>query len=284
MGSSGYRAPELIDSSGRYTNKVDIWAMGCVLYELVTRERAFKDDWEVFKYLHSGTSKEVVLDLAFDEGSTQAITSHIVTMLQIDSSVRPSASKLSQDFRLVSEKSPLLPRHLAGASLYSRVGLGDIEGVKILLDANAGDVNEHGFMGNSALTFALSRKGSIDIALLLLERGADVNAKGGKYGNPLQAASLFGHEVAVRLLLEKGADVNAEGGEYGSALQAASCAGNIYLVRLLLLNGADVNAQGGLYDNALSAATVYGYADIRRLLLEYGATPVQLPMAEGVKG
>src|SRR5271170_2543706 len=69
MGSSGYRAPELLDSSRKYTNKVDIWAMGCVLYELATGERAFKDDWAIFQYLQSGTNKAMILDDAFDTRS-----------------------------------------------------------------------------------------------------------------------------------------------------------------------------------------------------------------------
>jgi ankyrin repeat protein len=58
---------------------------------------------------------------------------------------------------------------------------------------------------------------------LLLEKGADVNAQGGYYGNALQAAANGGHESVVTLLLENGADVNAQGGYYGNALQAASC-------------------------------------------------------------
>ena len=37
---------------------------------------------------------------------------------------------------------------------------------------------------------------------LLLENGANVNAKGGVHGNALQAASVRGHEAVVRLLLE----------------------------------------------------------------------------------
>jgi ankyrin repeat protein len=60
------------------------------------------------------------------------------------------------------------------------------------------------------------------IVKLLLENGAEVNAKGGLYGNALQAASYGGNEAIVKLLLENGAEVNAEGGEYGNALQAAS--------------------------------------------------------------
>ena len=40
---------------------------------------------------------------------------------------------------------------------------------------------------------------------MLLDKGADVNAQGGEYGNALQAASAGGHEAVVRLLVDKGA-------------------------------------------------------------------------------
>jgi ankyrin repeat protein len=53
---------------------------------------------------------------------------------------------------------------------------------------------------------------------LLLDNSADVHAKGGYYGNALQAASKGGHEQIVQLLLDKGANVNTQGGEYGNAL------------------------------------------------------------------
>ena len=49
----------------------------------------------------------------------------------------------------------------------------------------------------------------------------------------LQAASLNRNEAIVRLLLDRGADVHAQGGEYGNALQAASFNGNEAIVRLL---------------------------------------------------
>ena len=57
---------------------------------------------------------------------------------------------------------------------------------------------------------------------ILLEKGAEVNAQGGYYGNALQAASWGGHEKTGKILLEKGAEVSAQGGEYGNVLQAAS--------------------------------------------------------------
>ena len=53
-----------------------------------------------------------------------------------------------------------------------------------------------------------------------------------------------GCEKIVQLLLDKGADINAQGGHYGNALQAASTGAHEKIVQLLLDNGADVNAQG----------------------------------------
>jgi ankyrin repeat protein len=40
---------------------------------------------------------------------------------------------------------------------------------------------------------------------LLLEKGADVNAHGGQYGNALNAAISWGHKAVVCLLVKKGA-------------------------------------------------------------------------------
>ena len=42
---------------------------------------------------------------------------------------------------------------------------------------------------------------------MLLEKGAEVNAQGGEYGDALQAASLGGYEKVIEMLLEKGAGI-----------------------------------------------------------------------------
>jgi serine/threonine protein kinase len=43
-GTGGYRAPEILNESPVFTNKVDIWALGCIFFELYTGEKAFHDD------------------------------------------------------------------------------------------------------------------------------------------------------------------------------------------------------------------------------------------------
>ena len=125
----------------------------------------------------------------------------------------------------------------------------------------AGDQPECGKILGSLLV-KHSRSGNKEVVRLLLDKGADVNAQGGRHGNALQAASVRGYEEIAQQLLDNGADVNAQGGRYGNALQAASWRGDKEIAQQLLDKGADVNAQGGLYGNALQAALEGGYKEI----------------------
>ncbi len=56
---------------------------------------------------------------------------------------------------------------------------------------------------------------------MLLEKGVEINARGGQYGSALYAAITQGTEGDRGDADREGADVNAQGGEYENALQAA---------------------------------------------------------------
>jgi ankyrin repeat protein len=77
------------------------------------------------------------------------------------------------------------------------------------------------------------------VIVSLLEAGADVN-----HGNPLSSAASRGDIDIVRWLVEAGADVDATGGS-SPALQVASEDANLEVVAYLLDNGADVNLRHG---------------------------------------
>ncbi|MCC6003801.1 MAG: ankyrin repeat domain-containing protein [Thermofilum sp.] len=129
--------------------------------------------------------------------------------------------------------------------------------------------------------------GHVDVVRLLLEHGAEVNARN-KYGEtPLHRAAAYGRADAARLLLEHGADVNARD-EYGwTPLHVAALQGRADVARLLLEHGADVNVRttGAIvfvedftkstYSGVtpLHLAAYGGHAEIARLLLERGADP-----------
>jgi ankyrin repeat protein len=146
---------------------------------------------------------------------------------------------------------------------------GHCEAVNMLLDKGA-DVNAQGGGYGNAL-YAASSGDHEAVVKMLLNKGAGVNAQGGVYGNALQAASSGGHEKVVKMLLDKGAKVNAQGGYYGNAIQAASSGGHKAVVKMLLDKGADVNTQGGDYGNALQAASDGGHEAVVKMLLDKGA-------------
>jgi ankyrin repeat protein len=83
-----------------------------------------------------------------------------------------------------------------------------------------------------------------DLALVksLVNHGADVNARGGKFESPLGAAAYHCHSGIVEYLLQQGADPNLPSREFGSVLQIAALAGSVKVVKLLIDAGADVNA------------------------------------------
>ncbi|KAH0425280.1 serine carboxypeptidase, partial [Aureobasidium melanogenum] len=150
---------------------------------------------------------------------------------------------------------------------YSHAGHDGI--VQKLLQKGA-EVNARGGNYGTALQ-AASTQGHDKIVHMLLEHGADVNAQGGYYDTALQGACAEGHDEIVQMVLEHGAEVNARGGHYGTALQAASTQGHDKIVQMLLEHDADVNAQDGYYDTALQAASAWGRDEIVQMLLEHDA-------------
>lgn len=57
---------------------------------------------------------------------------------------------------------------------------------------------------------------------MILDTGAYINAKGGRYSNTLQAAAARESSEIVQILLDTSANINAKGGNYSNTLQAAA--------------------------------------------------------------
>jgi hypothetical protein len=76
---------------GAYSNKVDIWAMGCILYQLYTGSKAFITDMAVFDYSHSNAPFPIHGDESFNHPEIEGTVKHL---LQIDPHVRPTANEL----------------------------------------------------------------------------------------------------------------------------------------------------------------------------------------------
>lgn len=52
-GTTGYRAPDLLGQDSerpRFSNRSDIWALGCILHEIITGRPLFMHDFATFEY------------------------------------------------------------------------------------------------------------------------------------------------------------------------------------------------------------------------------------------
>jgi ankyrin repeat domain-containing protein 17 len=76
--------------------------------------------------------------------------------------------------------------------------------------------------------------GHVELAMLLLERGANIEEVNDEGYTPLMEASREGHEEMVALLLSQGADINAQTEEtQETALTLACCGGNISMYKYI---------------------------------------------------
>jgi ankyrin repeat protein len=111
-----------------------------------------------------------------------------------------------------------------------------------------------------------------DIALLLINKGSDVNAKYKAGTYPLHIAVLKGQLEIAKLLLSKGAEINKNNdGDEATPLHIAAQHNKIDIVNLLLANGADVHAKAAKGYTPLHVAAEWGHIYVVERLLGAGA-------------
>ena len=139
--------------------------------------------------------------------------------------------------------------------------------------AEAVDVNGRSMYGNPPLWTALVLAKDAEIAQVLLDAGADLEARDWN-GEPLLHALAYRDSFApIQFLIDAGADLNARGGTGNTLLGAASHASNTELMRYLLELGADPNERGwgGRPVLADSLFSVAGDIESAALLIQAGA-------------
>jgi ankyrin repeat protein len=109
------------------------------------------------------------------------------------------------------------------------------------------------------------------LAEALLTYGADVHARSrNQMANaPIHAAAAGRSRDSLRILLEHGADANARQAGGFTPLHSAAQGGDAEMVRLLIASGADVQARADNNQNALDLAMTGGHQAAVDVLDEY---------------
>ncbi|ODS30639.1 MAG: Ankyrin [Candidatus Scalindua rubra] len=156
--------------------------------------------------------------------------------------------------------------------LYLASGAGHRNVAEFLI-ARRASVNANDNIAKGTPLLAAALLGQIDVARLLCDKGADVNAKALKGMTPLIFAAMHGHTEIVKLLLSKGADVDATSNRGATALYLAAFQGSLEAARILIYKGADVNKRDKRGQTPLHCAALNGHRNVVELLLKKGADP-----------
>jgi serine/threonine protein kinase len=88
-GTDSYLAPELLNERAVVTSAVDIWGLGCLLYELATSKRAFSGYGEIREFATSRRGLKIPV-LPFEKFCGIYVADMIHELLTPDPSKRPA--------------------------------------------------------------------------------------------------------------------------------------------------------------------------------------------------
>ena len=148
---------------------------------------------------------------------------------------------------------------------------GNVEIARLLLDAGA-DIDAGDSDNSTALGVAAMRKHG-ELVAFLIERGADVNRRDRKADCPLSFAVYGRDEGIIQKLLDAGADLYFRNPRGETLLHISAARGVRSFVQHLLDHGAEIDALSADGSTPLGYAAMQGHAEIVKLLLDRGASP-----------
>jgi ankyrin repeat protein len=145
--------------------------------------------------------------------------------------------------------------------------------IKLLLNRGA-DLEARDYSGRTPL-YASCQSGVVENVRLLIEMGADIWVKDDKGGTLLHMAVDSGSESMVRPFLHKGQDFQAKKKAGKTLLHQIACSivpkDGMAIFRLLISLGVDINRKNYESSTALHMGANLIYPEIVQPLIEYGA-------------
>ena len=114
-------------------------------------------------------------------------------------------------------------------------------------------------------------EGNIEAVKQHLADGADVNARTDSYlETPLHFAAENGQKEVAQILIDKSADVNAKAKWDRTPLHGAAKTGRSEIVKLLIETGADLNPKDFENKTPLNEAIKYKHSEVADILRKHG--------------
>jgi ankyrin repeat protein len=218
----------------------------------------------------SGDLKTLETLLSAGADPNQAIGSYETPLDVALTGNQPEAARLLLQWRA----DPNFRRSSGVSVLHRAAGLGNERFASILL-SNGAQINASGPDGRTALFLAA---GHLEMMHLLIEKGADVNARDREGAGPLDWAAWTGSLDAVAILLAHGANLNAPNTQTGAtALNEAAYRGHTEIVRYLLAFHPDLAVPDRRGFTALDNSARQGNQDSAVLLLDAESTGRRTP-------
>jgi ankyrin repeat protein len=150
-------------------------------------------------------------------------------------------------------------------TLFNACQDGDLRKAKSLIRNDPGLIDVYDPSGSTPLLVSVEN-GHLNIAEILIYRGANVNMSGNLGVTPLHLAAERGFTDMVKLLVQKGAMVKAKDEMGASPLHYAVEKGKAEIVQILLEKGSDPAEVDNSGDSSLKIAVAKGRRDIIDML------------------
>lgn len=186
---------------------------------------------ELIEFIKTGDNRQLADKLQRDPSLSENKTEQGISLLQFAAYCRNDAAIR------------LLKQYKSHLDIFEAAALGETDIVNAHLNENEGLLSDFSADGFTVLGLA-AFFGHLDLALDLLEKGADpnVSSRNEFKVSPLHSACATSNLKMAELLIQKGADVNAKQMHGVTPIHSAAHNGQTALVQLLIDNNAEINA------------------------------------------